>query len=240
MQEGKQIMNEDKNTETEVKEENNTKKKKSKLYYYLFTLISVVVCFVVVLGVIWLIAYRSNKQGNKQENLKADEIVLSDSKVTVNEKEEVQVIIENADELGKVTVSPGDKRIAYAVVEGDAIIISGISEGTTPIVVSTEETNLKLIYVTVNASRNSAENDESSDEESAAFIPLESDEEPDVIPNGFRMVYVKMNGKEVPAWTDNEFYIFYAQVSSGEEVWVIYDVYEGTYIRYDSNLYTDE
>ena len=68
------------------------------------------------------------------------------------------------------------------------------------------------------------------------FTPMEGDGQPSAVPETFRSVYVKINGTEIPAWTNDAYYIFYAMLESGETSWIIYEAGSGAYIKYDPSF----
>ena len=68
------------------------------------------------------------------------------------------------------------------------------------------------------------------------FTPMEGDGQPSAVPETFRSVYVKINGTEIPAWTNDAYYIFYAMLESGETSWIIYEANSGAYIKYDPSF----
>ena len=65
------------------------------------------------------------------------------------------------------------------------------------------------------------------------LTPMQTDAQPQRIPEGFREVTVSIGGElEVPSWTNDTFYIFYATSPSGNEGWYLYDSVESKYVRY--------
>lgn len=56
------------------------------------------------------------------------------------------------------------------------------------------------------------------------------------LPDGFHDVKIRINGREVSAWTNDVFYIFYASSPEGNTGWYLYDSAEGRWIRYTDFL----
>ncbi len=52
------------------------------------------------------------------------------------------------------------------------------------------------------------------------------------LPEGFNPVTIRINGREVRAWTNDVYYIFYASSPEGNTGWYLYDSQEGRWIRY--------
>ena len=52
------------------------------------------------------------------------------------------------------------------------------------------------------------------------------------LPDGFHDVKIRINGREVSAWTNDTYYIFYASSPEGNTGWYLYDSQEGRWIRY--------
>jgi len=65
--------------------------------------------------------------------------------------------------------------------------------------------------------------------------PMDVDDEPEALPNGFRQVYVRLNGIEVMAWTNDEYryYIFCAVSPHGTQEWYIFDHEERYFVEYE-------
>ena len=57
-----------------------------------------------------------------------------------------------------------------------------------------------------------------------------------VLPEGFSEVKIRINGREVSAWTNETFFIFYASSPEGNTGWYLYDGTEGRWIRYTDFL----
>lgn len=65
------------------------------------------------------------------------------------------------------------------------------------------------------------------------LYPKEGDGAPDNLPEGFREIAFNIAGQpQVPAWTNDEYYIFYAVSPTGTEGWYLFDSVEGSYVRY--------
>ncbi len=58
-------------------------------------------------------------------------------------------------------------------------------------------------------------------------------------PAGFYATSIRVGDCEVPAWTNDIFYIFYANSPSGNVGWFLYDSYEARWIRYKESLFAD-
>ena len=56
------------------------------------------------------------------------------------------------------------------------------------------------------------------------------------LPEGFKDVKIRINQREVSAWTNDTFYIFYASSPEGNTGWYLYDSAEGRWIRYTDFL----
>lgn len=69
-----------------------------------------------------------------------------------------------------------------------------------------------------------------------SFIPMDSLGEPEVLPRDFREVYVRIDGTELKAWMNDEYYIFYAESPLGFQDWYIYDAEEKLFIRYEPSF----
>ena len=133
-------------------------------------------------------------------------------------------------------VESENEYVAWVSVEDDKVTITGISEGETTVKISDDSDFENYIAVEVSVSdpfASTTDTSDKDDDESEWFIPMETRGTPGAIPSGFRFVYVKMNGKEVPAWTDDYYYIIYGQLPSGDEAWVIFDSAFWSYITYD-------
>ena len=68
------------------------------------------------------------------------------------------------------------------------------------------------------------------------LTPVEPEGTPEALPSGFRSVSINVNDVQVPAWTNDEFYIFYAAAPSGNIDWYVYDSVDGGYVRYTGFL----
>ena len=69
-----------------------------------------------------------------------------------------------------------------------------------------------------------------------SFTPMEGEGEPSAIPENFRNVFVRINGVEITAWTNDRYYIFYAESPSGGADWYVYDFNESLYVRYEPSF----
>ncbi|MBR5422023.1 MAG: hypothetical protein IK115_12835 [Lachnospiraceae bacterium] len=56
--------------------------------------------------------------------------------------------------------------------------------------------------------------------------------EPPYLPKGFSDTRIRVGEREVQAWTNETFYIFYATSPSGNVGWFLYDSAEGRWVRY--------
>lgn len=59
-----------------------------------------------------------------------------------------------------------------------------------------------------------------------------ADPKPPVLPAGFYDTRIRVGDREVQAWTNDTFYIFYANSPSGNVGWFLYDSAEGRWVRY--------
>ena len=57
-------------------------------------------------------------------------------------------------------------------------------------------------------------------------------QQPPVLPEGFYDTRIRVGDREVQAWTNDTFYIFYATSPSGNVGWYLYDSAEGRWVRY--------
>lgn len=120
---------------------------------------------------------------------------------------ELIIAVKNGKDINIVSEN---ENIAWAYVNGNEVTIIGVSEGETIVTISVDD-NIEdeiSIIVTVNdpfgsGSSNVGNTTDNKDDNADTFCPLESNKEPEEIPDGFRLVYIRMSGKEVPAWTDD-------------------------------------
>ncbi|MCR4640728.1 MAG: SH3 domain-containing protein [Lachnospiraceae bacterium] len=59
-----------------------------------------------------------------------------------------------------------------------------------------------------------------------------ADPKPPVLPAGFYDTRIRVGDREVQAWTNDTFYIFYANSPSGNVGWFLYDSAEGRWVRF--------
>jgi len=65
------------------------------------------------------------------------------------------------------------------------------------------------------------------------ITPMNTDTMIDSYPKNFKEVWANINGEEIKAYTDNRYYIFYAETEAGVSDWYVYDISEGLYVRYE-------
>ena len=162
------------------------------------------------------------------------DITKIDAEIEAGSEIEIEVDSDNT-----IFVESENEYVAWASVENEKVIITGVSEGETIVKISNDQDFNDYISVEVTVTdvfSSNTGNADSEEEETEIIIPLETNKTPEAIPSTFRAVYIKTNGKELPAWTDDSYYIFYAEIPSGEETWILYEGDSGAYIRYDSSF----
>jgi len=162
------------------------------------------------------------------------DITKIDAEIEAGSEIEIDVDSDNT-----IFVESENEYVAWASVENEKVIITGVSEGETIVKISNDSDFNDYISVEVTVTdifSSNTGNADAEEEESEMFIPLENNEEPEAIPSTFRAVYVSINGIEVPAWTDDSYYIFYAEILSGEETWILFELDTGSYIKYDPSF----
>lgn len=94
---------------------------------------------------------------------------------------------------------------------------------------------------TVSADAVAEETTQDETQSASAEMTILTTEETPPLPEGFTEVAVTLNDQAVRAWKNGDFYIFYAQSSSGGEGFYMYDSAEVTYQRfYMSNVVLSE
>ena len=162
------------------------------------------------------------------------DITKIDAEIEAGSEIEIEVDSDNT-----IFVESENEYVAWASVENEKVIITGVSEGETIVKISNDSDFNDYISVNVTVTdllSSISGNADAEEEESEVFIPLDNNEEPEAIPSTFRAVYIKIGGKEVPAWTDDSYYIFYAEIPSGEETWILYEGDSYAYIKYDPSF----
>lgn len=69
------------------------------------------------------------------------------------------------------------------------------------------------------------------------FTPVDTNLVPEKLPEGFREVFARLNGREVTAWTDDRYYIMRAVYNEYED-WYLFDTDNNMYIRYEPSFMT--
>ena len=162
------------------------------------------------------------------------DITKIDAEIEVGSEIEIEVDSDNT-----IFAESGNEYVAWASVENEKVIITGVSEGETIVKISNDPDFKDYISVEVTVTdifSSNTGNADSEDEEIIMVTPINNHEEPEAIPNTFRIVQVSINGIEVLAWTNDYYYIFYGEISTGEETWILFELDTGSFIKYDPSF----
>ena len=162
------------------------------------------------------------------------DITKIDAEIEAGSEIEIEVDSDNT-----IFVESENEYVAWASVENNKVIITGVSEGETIVKISNDPDFNDYISVKVTVTdllSSISGNADAEEEETLTIIPMETNKMPEAIPNTFRIVQVSINGIEVVAWTNDYYYIFYGEIPTGEETWILFELDTGSFIKYDPSF----